>query len=120
MNVPPDAIAHRVVALATEYIRAPASYASDSETGAPVLEFDPPLTAEEQTTYVLLVALARSGMAHLSPTEYQTVRTNLASLRDFRQLGRNAFMALTAAERDRMLYDAQTATTIVLLAILRD
>lgn len=26
----------------------------------------------------------------------------------------------TAAERDRQLYDAQTATTIVLLALLRD
>jgi hypothetical protein len=118
MRTFPDALTERVVALCRQYLRDPLGYATDD--GVPVLDFDPPLTAEEQTTYALLVALARSGMKHLSPTEYQTVRTNLAALRDFRQLGRNAFMALTAAERDRQLYDAQTATTIVLLAILRD
>jgi hypothetical protein len=116
----PDALAERVNVLCQRYLRTPVGYSTDGATGAPVLEFDPPLTTEEQATYALLLALARSGMAHLSPTEYATVRTNLAALRDFRQLGRSAFMALTAAERDRQLYDAQTATTIVLLAILRD
>lgn len=56
----------------------------------------------------------------LTTEEYNAVRTQMQTLRALRQMGRNAFMALTAAERDRMLYDAFTATTTVLLSILRD
>lgn len=56
----------------------------------------------------------------LSDDEWTAIRPHLQTLRDLRQMGRNAFMALTAAERDRLLYDALVAQTIVDLAILRD
>jgi hypothetical protein len=99
--------------------RCPASYELD-QYGVPILvDFVPPLTTEEQATLALLVAVARSPVA-LTTGEYSAIRSHVQALRDFRQLGRNAFMALTAAERDRQLYDAQTATTIVLLALLRE
>ena len=110
----------RAVDLVIQYIRIPADWWWETDTDQAEFTFDPPLTAQEETALALIRAVVKSGMAHLTPAEFQTVRTNLATLRDFRQLGRNAFMALTAAERDRLLYDAQTATTIVLLAILRD
>ena len=85
-----------------------------------LLDFDPPLTASEQATYAILVPLARSGIIHLTPAEYADIRAQLVTIRDLRQMGRNAFMALTAAERDRLLYDAQSAATTILLAILRE
>lgn len=103
--------------MATAAIRQPASFYLDSDTG-PVLTFDPPLTAQEQAVYTGLVDVARSPVS-ITPAEYDAIRPQLQDLRDLRQLGRNAFMALTAAERDRQLYDAQTNTTIILLALLR-
>lgn len=114
----PDAATLRLSALCQEYLRPAASMAT--EAGVPVLTFEPPLTAPEQATYNTLLALARSGMQHLTPAEYETVRPQLVVLRDLRQMGRSAFMALTAAERDRLMYDAHAATTTVLLALLRD
>jgi hypothetical protein len=89
--------------------------------GEPTLfVYDPDLSAQEQATFDDALARVRSSMGHLTSAQYAAVRDQMQVLRDFRQLGRSAFMALTAAERDRQLYDAQTATTIVLLAILRD
>lgn len=116
----PDTLASRVAELCTRYLRAPSGYATDDQTAAPVIDFVPPLTTEEQATLANIIALARSGMTHLTPTEYDTIRSQLATIRDLRQLGRNAFMALTTAERDRLLYDAQAATTTILLALLRE
>jgi hypothetical protein len=87
--------------------------------GLGVWEFTPPLTTEEAADFELIKRLAARNL-DLTLDEYRAVSPALQALRDFRQLGRNAFMALTAAERDRLLYDAQTNTTIVLLALLRD
>jgi hypothetical protein len=114
----PDDATRTLAALAAEAIRPPVAFHLDSEAG-PVLEFDPPLTPAEQAVLDLLPSVIRSAV-RLTPTEYSAVRAQMQILRDLRQLGRNAFMALSAAERDRMLYDAQVATTIVLLALLRD
>lgn len=87
------------------------------------LDFTPDLTAPQlalvQGVVAELVARADAPVT-LTAAEWAAIRPQVQSLRDLRQLGRNAFMALTAAERDRALYDAQTATTIILLAILRE
>lgn len=47
-------------------------------------------------------------------------RAAMQELRALRQLGRNAFMAETAAERDRRIYDALVAVTRVLIETRRD
>ena len=119
-TIPPDATARRLFDLCVTSLRRPNGVATDSETGAPIIDFVPPLTAQEQTTYDGLLAFARSGFDHLTPTEYANIRPQLTVIRDLRQLGRNAFMQLDANERDRRLYDAQSATTTILLAILRE
>lgn len=76
--------------------------------GRVVLSFpDGPLDQQAVETAVL---------AHESTAD----RTALQTLRDLRQMGRSSFMALSAAERDRLMYDAMTAVTVTLLAILRD
>ena len=67
-------------------------------------------------------AITRSArmLSGMTPDAYDAVRSQVQGLRDLRQMGRNAFMALSAAERDRLMYDALTDVTVVLLAILRD
>lgn len=117
-RVRPDEFADQVAGLVRRRLRAPSGYATDDATGAPVFDFDPPLTVAEQARFDTLAEMARAAVS-LTEAEWAAIRPHLQSLRDFRQSGRPAFMALTAAERDRMLYDAQTATTIVLLALLR-
>jgi hypothetical protein len=82
--------------------------------------FEPPLTAQEQATLDDVLRMVRAGMTDLTLAQYQAIRPHLVTIRDLRQMGRNAFMALTAAERDRLLYDAQAATTTILLAMLRE
>ncbi len=85
----------------------------------PAIMFDPDLSPEETVQFDQPVRVASSPIG-ITPSEYAAVRTQMQTLRDLRQMGRNAFMALTAAERDRLMYDAFTATTQVLLSILRD
>jgi hypothetical protein len=63
-----------------------------------------------------LVDFANTGKVPIAAE----LRAPVQTIRDLRQMGRNAFMALTAAERDRLLYDAQAATTTILLALLRE
>jgi hypothetical protein len=88
------------------------------------LTFTPDLTAGEVTTVTGIVAdvvgfaLSQSTPATLAA--YKAIRPDIQNIRDLRQMGRNAFMALSAAERDRLLYDAQAATTTILLALLRE
>ena len=81
--------------------------------------FTPDLTAEQADLFDAYVGRARLD-APMPVETYAAVRGELQTLRDLRQMGRAAFMALTAAERDRLGYDAHVATTIVLLALLRD
>jgi hypothetical protein len=100
-----------------------AGFRSPSSTdGTPrsiTLTYEPDLSPEEQATFDTVSRLA-VGAAIVTATEYDAIRPHITTIRELRQLGRNAFMALTAAERDRLLYDAQTATTTILLALLRD
>lgn len=89
--------------------------------GTPVrsVSWTPDLTVEEQATVDTLLKLV-VGATLITPAEAVAIRDDIVVIRDLRQLGRNAFMALTAADRDRALYDAQAATTTILLAILRE
>jgi Mn-containing catalase len=116
----PDETTRRLVALCVEYLRAPAGSATDDTTGDPILDFDPPLTAEEQVTYEILLGLTRSETVRQTPAEFAVVREQLQVLRALRQLGRNAYMGLSAAERDRMMYDAMVAVTIILIGEFRE
>jgi hypothetical protein len=113
----PDTVTWRTADFAALYLRPVSNvYMRD---GVGVWEFTPPLTTEEAADFELIKRLAARNL-DLTLAEYRTVAPALTLLRDFRQLGRNAFMALTAAERDRLVYDAQSATTTILLALLRD
>jgi hypothetical protein len=87
--------------------------------GSVVYTFTPDLTTEEAARFADLQTLLLSPVT-LSLAERDAIRPAIVILRDLRQMGRNAFMGLAAAERDRLLYDAQVATTMILLAILRD
>lgn len=104
--------------LVLAYLRRPAD--ANTVDGQPVFTFDPVLTSPEQATYNDILALWQANLSHLTPAEYATIRPHLVTIRDHRQMGRNAFMALTATERDRLTYDVQAATTTILLAVLRD
>ena len=88
-----------------------------ADTAGVTLTFEADLDAAQVATLDLVVQAADASL----PTAlYDSVRPHVQTIRDLRQMGRNAFMALTAAERDRLIYDAQTATTTILLALLRD
>lgn len=105
-------------------IRASAIRQPDRDLGAPraetrTLEWDSDLSPAELQTITDVRSIART-LQPMSTDQYAVLRPQMQALRDLRQLGRNAFMALTAADRDRMLYDALVAQTIIDLAILRD
>lgn len=80
------------------------------------LIFRADLTPEQSATVQTIIDTATP----LDPASYAALRSEMQTLRALRQMGRNAFMDLTAAERDRAMYDAFTSVTKVLLAILRD
>ena len=103
--------------LCVEYLREPVSYPMTD--GVVSWVFEPDLTPDELMRFTRLHQIAAADL-RLSPDEFEAIRPSVQTLRDLRQMGRNAFMALTAAERDRLMYDAFTATTQVLLSILRD
>jgi hypothetical protein len=105
----------------TAAVRAPESAVTTESTVT--LTFTPDLTAGEVTTVTGIVAdvVGLTNTAKpMSLAAYRAIRPDIQNIRDLRQMGRNAFMALTAAERDRLLYDAQAATTTILLALLRE
>jgi hypothetical protein len=104
-------------ALAEAGIRAPSI--TGPMRGPLTLAWEPDLTTEEQAAVDAVVRLS-VGSVLITAAEYETIRPHITTIRDLRQMGRNAFMALTAAERDRLMYDAQAATTTILLALLRD
>lgn len=112
-----DATTLKATELAERYLRRPTGWIDQDDVLVAI--FEPPLSASEEATWDLIQAIARSGL-NVAPDDYAVIRTNLQAIRDLRQMGRAAFMALTAAERDRLMYDAQSATTTILLAILRD
>jgi len=115
----PDDTARRLAELCGTSLRAPASIATDGATGTPVLTFDPPLSAQEQTTYDGLLATARSAVA-ITPDERTALEPHLATLRTFQQMSRADFLALTNAARERQTFDVMTAQLRVIRALLRD
>lgn len=119
-RVIPDETAHRVHVLCVLYLRRPDGIATDSVTGLPVVDFTPPLSPAEQTIYARLVKLARSTIPGITPAEWQALEPDLAAMRTFRQQSQAEFMALTATQRDRALFDVVNAQTNVLRALLRD
>ena len=100
-------------ALHQSFRRVPAVAAQPD--GSQVYTYTPDLTPAETATLDLLVAAAAMS-APVTPVEVQSVRPLIQEGRAFRQLGRNAFMALSAAERDRLLYD--TLVALIRVAII--
>lgn len=88
-----------------------------SDASGVSLTFEVDLSPAEVATLDLIV---QAAAANLPTSVYDSVRPHVQTLRDLRQMGRSAFMALTAVERDRLVYDAQSATTTILLALLRE
>lgn len=103
----------------SEQIRELANVTADPDTGAVTYHFEPDLSSTETTLLGDLERLGETGLS-LSAAEYTSIRAEMAPLRALKQMTRNEFMALSAAERDRMLYDALVATTTVLRLVFRD
>ena len=100
--------------LCETYLRAPVDIAGDA------LVFDPPLTTDEQAVYARLLRALRSAIQGITPDEWLAIENDLAAMRTFRQQTQAQFMALTATQRDRALFDVVNAQTNVLRALLRD
>ena len=88
--------------------------------GLAALVFVPPLTVEELAVYARLERAVRSAVPGITPDEWLAIEDDLAVLRTFRQQTQAQFMALTATQRDRALFDVINAQTNVLRALLRD
>ena len=101
-------------------IRETESAINDPIAGTWTYTYTPDLSAAEVTAFDDFVRTYRTWDVQMTVDEYRALKPHLQVIRDLRQMGRNAFMALTAAERDRLLYDAQAATTTILLAVLRE
>jgi hypothetical protein len=114
----PSSLAQTVLALSAAAGLRPGRMEGD---GSPdrTLVYDPDLSPAEQATFDLALSLAKAHQ-QMTREAFAAIRPDVQVIRDLRQMGRNAFMALTAAERDRLLYDAQAATTTILLALLRE
>lgn len=112
--IPADA-AQRIGPLCAAHLRA----ANEQDWEAGTITFYEDLSPDEEAQLTYLIALARQEQPVRRAT-YDSVRPLIQELRAHRQLGRNAFMALTAADRDRMTYDVQVAQTRILLALLRE
>jgi hypothetical protein len=110
-----DAPAGELIELCARFLRRPVNVTAPPLT----LTFDPDLTPAEATILARLVALARSERG-LDPTDYAAIEGRLATLRTFRQQSQSEFMAKTAAERDRELFDTTTDLVAVVLRLLRD
>lgn len=84
-----------------------------------VLTFTPDLTAAESSLLDTFVRYGRSETA-LAFVDWQGIVDDLDAMRTFRQQSQSEFMALTATQRDRALFDVVNAQTNVLRALLRD
>lgn len=81
--------------------------------------FTPDLTPAEVTVFDDCVAAVRSRSG-LGATDYGAIRTQMQTLRAMRQLGRNAYVNLTEAERNRQTHDCLVAITEIFLKLTRD
>ena len=108
-----------MLSLCGTYLRDIADWIDNGDgTRSPV--FAPPLTVEEQAVYARLLRAMRSAVPGLTPDEWLAIENDLAAMRTFRQQTQAQFMALTATQRDRALFDVVNAQTNVLRALLRD
>jgi hypothetical protein len=78
----PDAAAHRLRELCDLYLRAPIEMATESDTGAPLATFEPPLSTAEQATFAELATMARFGVS-LTLAEWQGIKADAAGLRAY-------------------------------------
>jgi hypothetical protein len=81
------------------------------------LTFSPDLVAAEVVT---VTAVVRAAVSILTRVERDAIETFLATERTFVGLAQADFIALTQAQRDRMLFDVVTALIRVQRAMLRD
>lgn len=110
-----NAPAGELIALCVEHLRRP-----DNVTAPPLtFTFSPDLTSAEVDTLARLEALARAR-GGMEPADMAAIQARIASIRTFRQLSQSQFMTLTAAERDRTLFDALTDLSAIVLRLLRD
>lgn len=87
--------------------------------GLYTISFEPDLSPAELALFNDIVATMRSGTG-LSVVDYQAIRTQMQTLRAMRQLGRNAYVNLTEAERNRQTYDCLVAITEIFLKLTRE
>lgn len=115
----PDETAVRLAELCGRFIRPPVGFATDDVTGLPIIDFEPPMTAAEQTVYANLLALAKSAAA-LTPAQFDLARPQLQALRLFRQtFTQNSYVNATEAVRNRADYDFNIAVARLLLTLYR-
>ena len=105
----PDGDTNRLVALATLYLRAPASWYL--EDGAPVVVFDPPLSGAEQAIYDRLPRIARSLITGITPAEWEALEPDIAGLVTYQGLPSPNLAQTVMAVR---------AQSRILRALLRD
>ena len=118
MSITNDQDQLQMVALCGLYLRDIADWTVVGDVRTPV--FDPPLTTDEQAVYARLLRALRSAIQGITPDEWLAIEDDLAAMRTFRQQTQAQFMALTATQRDRALFDVVNAQTNVLRALLRD
>ena len=82
--------------------------------------YTPDLSASEQTTFDSLRALARAATLRLTPADWAAISPRCDTLRVFRQKSQAEFMAKTANQRDRELFDATNDLIAIVLRLLRD
>lgn len=115
--VPATSVWDVLALLQTAGIRQPAI--TGAEEGPRTFTWTPDLTATEQTTVDSVVAAARSATG-LAPSDYAAVRTQMQTLRAIRQAGRNAYVNMAEADRNRVDYDAFVAVLEIMLKLFRD
>lgn len=117
MRERPDGLTERIADLCRKYLREPVGFYR--EDGQPIVEFDPPLTTQEQAAFAEIVRVARLPF-EVTRHEWQMLSPALDTLRQFRQTTDQQFAAMTAAQRDQALIAAQRATIDLLRVVLRD
>jgi hypothetical protein len=116
---PVTAPADPLIDLVRRHLRSPSNVTGDPATGALTLHFVPDLTAAEVTTLARIDAIARGGRS-LTPTDWAAIEPRLTAIRTYRQQSQAEFMAKTATQRDRELFDLGNDLAAVVLRLLRD
>jgi hypothetical protein len=118
----PTASVLEAQAAATATVRAPAGIRATESTIS--FDYTPDLTAEQVTAITAAVAnvvgVTRARNVTLTYDEYVALAAFLATGRTFVAQSQAQFMALTQAQRDRMLFDNVTALWRVIFRLLRD